>query len=41
LASHFPEASLAELDPALQLPHQRKMEIFGAIMLVVFLAALD
>jgi len=32
LASHVPEASLAELDPALVLPHRRKMEIFGAIM---------
>ena len=32
MASHVPEASLAELDPALVLPHRRKMEIFGAIM---------
>jgi EmrB/QacA subfamily drug resistance transporter len=41
LASRAPEASLAELDPALQLSHRRKMEILFAILLVVFLAALD
>lgn len=41
MASHAPEPTPEELDPALQLPHRRKMEIFGAIMLVVFLAALD
>jgi EmrB/QacA subfamily drug resistance transporter len=32
---------MAELDPALQLPHRRKMGILFAILLVVFLAALD
>ncbi len=32
---------MAELDPALQLPHRRKMEILFAILLVVFLSALD
>ena len=33
--------SLAELDPALQLPQRRKMEILFAVLLVVFLSALD
>ena len=32
---------MAELDPALQLPHRRKMEILFAILLVLFLSALD
>jgi EmrB/QacA subfamily drug resistance transporter len=41
LAAHAPTQTLEELDPALQLPHRRKMEIFGAVLLVVFLAALD
>ena len=36
-----PEASLAELDPALQLPHRRKMEILLAVLMVTFLSALD
>jgi EmrB/QacA subfamily drug resistance transporter len=36
-----PEASLAELDPALQLPQQRKMEILLGVLLVTFLSALD
>jgi EmrB/QacA subfamily drug resistance transporter len=33
--------TMAELDPALQLPHRRKMEILFAILLVIFLSALD
>ena len=33
--------SLAELDPALALPHRRKMEILFAVLLVIFLSALD
>jgi EmrB/QacA subfamily drug resistance transporter len=36
-----PEASLAELDPALQLPQRRKMEILLAVLMVTFLSALD
>ena len=32
---------MQELDPALSLPHRRKMEILFAILLVVFLSALD
>ncbi len=36
-----PEATLAELDPALRLPHRRKMEILFAILLALFLSALD
>ena len=36
-----PEASLAELDPALQLPQRRKMEILFGVLLVLFLSALD
>ena len=36
-----PEASLAELDPALGLPQQRKLEILLGVLLVVFLSALD
>lgn len=36
-----PEANLAELDPALQLPQQRKIEILVAVLLVTFLSALD
>jgi EmrB/QacA subfamily drug resistance transporter len=39
LAAHA--STLAELDPALQLPHRRKMEILFAILLVLFLSALD
>jgi EmrB/QacA subfamily drug resistance transporter len=35
------EAALEELDPALQLPQRRKMEILFAVLLVVFLSALD
>ncbi len=31
----------AQLDPALQLPHRRKMQILGAVLLVIFLSALD
>jgi EmrB/QacA subfamily drug resistance transporter len=31
----------ATLDPALQLPHRRKMQILGAVLLVMFLSALD
>ncbi len=41
MASSPPEASLAELDPALALPHRRKMEILFAVLLVLFLSALD
>jgi len=41
LATHVPEPSLQELDPALSLPHRRKMEILFAVLLVVFLSALD
>ncbi len=40
-APNDPEASLAELDPALALPHRRKMEILFAVLLVIFLSALD
>lgn len=32
---------MAALDPALQLPHRRKMQILFAVMLVIFLSALD
>ncbi len=39
MASHA--STMAELDPALQLPHRRKMEILFAILLVLFLSALD
>jgi EmrB/QacA subfamily drug resistance transporter len=35
------EASLEELDPALRLTQRRKMEILFAVLLVVFLSALD
>jgi EmrB/QacA subfamily drug resistance transporter len=41
LATHVPEKTLQEMDPALALPHRRKMEILFAILLVVFLSALD
>jgi EmrB/QacA subfamily drug resistance transporter len=41
LSSHAPEPTLEELDPALALSHRRKMEILFAVLLVVFLAALD
>ena len=41
LTTHAPEPSLQELDPALALPHRRKMEILFAVLLVVFLSALD
>ncbi len=36
---HVP--SLSELDPALALPQRRKMEILFAVLLVIFLSALD
>jgi EmrB/QacA subfamily drug resistance transporter len=36
-----PGASLAEVDPALQLPRGRKREILVAVLLVTFLSALD
>jgi EmrB/QacA subfamily drug resistance transporter len=39
LASHAP--TMAEVDPALQLSQRRKMEILFAVLLVVFLSALD
>jgi len=41
LTTRVPEPSLQEMDPALALPHRRKMEILFAILLVVFLSALD
>jgi EmrB/QacA subfamily drug resistance transporter len=41
VTTHAPEPSLQELDPALSLPHRRKMEILFAVLLVVFLSALD
>ncbi len=41
MESRAPEASLAELDPALGLPQQRKLEILLGVLLVVFLSALD
>ena len=41
MTTHAPEPSLQELDPALSLPHRRKMEILFAVLLVVFLSALD
>jgi EmrB/QacA subfamily drug resistance transporter len=41
VAAHASEPSLEELDPALQLPYRRKMEILLAVLLVVFLSALD
>ena len=41
MTTHAPEPSLQELDPALLLPHRRKMEILFAVLLVVFLSALD
>ena len=41
MESRVPEASLAELDPALQLPQQRKLEILLGVLLVTFLSALD
>ncbi len=39
MAAHAP--TMAELDSALLLPHRRKMEILFAILLVLFLSALD
>lgn len=36
-----PTADIAELDPALGLPQRRKMQILGAVLLVIFLSALD
>ncbi len=39
MTSHAP--TMAELDSALLLPHRRKMEILFAILLVIFLSALD
>jgi len=41
VSTHAPEPTLEEMDPALSLPHRRKMEILFAVLLVVFLAALD
>ena len=41
MATYAPEPSLQELDPALALSHRRKMEILFAVLLVVFLSALD
>ncbi len=41
MESRAPEASLDELDPALQLPQQRKIEILVGVLLVTFLSALD
>jgi EmrB/QacA subfamily drug resistance transporter len=41
LEAHALEPPLAELDPALQLPQRRKLEILFAVLLVVFLSALD
>jgi EmrB/QacA subfamily drug resistance transporter len=41
LAFDAPHATLEELDPALALSHRRKMEILFAVLLVVFLSALD
>jgi EmrB/QacA subfamily drug resistance transporter len=41
LATHAPEPALQELDPALSLSQRRKMEILFAVLLVVFLSALD
>ncbi len=35
------DPQLAAMDPALALPRRRKMEILFAVMLVLFLAALD
>jgi EmrB/QacA subfamily drug resistance transporter len=37
----LPDAPTVAVDPALGLPHRRKMEILVAIMLALFLAALD
>lgn len=41
MATYAPEPPLQELDPALSLSHRRKMEILFAVLLVVFLSALD
>ena len=41
MSTHAPEPTLREMDPALSLSHRRKMEILFAVLLVVFLAALD
>jgi multidrug resistance protein len=41
VASNTPAPTLEELDPALALSHRRKMEILFAVLLVVFLSALD
>ncbi len=41
MSTHASEPTLQELDPALSLPHRRKMEILFAVLLVVFLSALD
>ena len=41
MSTHAPEHTLQEMDPALSLPHRRKMEILFAVLLVVFLSALD
>jgi EmrB/QacA subfamily drug resistance transporter len=39
--SRSTDAELVEIDPALQLPQQRKLEILVAVLLVTFLSALD
>lgn len=41
MSTHAPEPTMMERDPALTLPHRRKMEILFAVLLVVFLSALD
>ncbi len=41
MSTHAHESTLQEMDPALSLPHRRKMEILFAVLLVVFLSALD
>jgi EmrB/QacA subfamily drug resistance transporter len=41
VAAPAPETDLRSVDPALALSHRRKMEILGAVLLVVFLSALD
>lgn len=41
MSTHAPDPTLQEQDPALALPHRRKMEILFAVLLVVFLSALD
>ena len=41
MSARGPGHALEELDPALTLAHRRKMEILFAVLLVVFLSALD